>query len=44
MKKAYKIINSLLLDKTAMNNILKTVAIIVAGVVIFIFSHNISPR
>ena len=40
MKTDYRIINSLLSDKTAMNNILKTVAIIVAGVVIFIFYIN----
>ena len=40
MKTDYRISKTLLSDKTAMNNILKTVAIIVTGVVIFIFYIN----
>ena len=40
MKTDYRISKTLLSDKTAMNNILKTMAIIVAGVVLFIFYIN----
>jgi len=40
MKTDYRISKTLLSDKTAMNNILKTMVIIVAGVVLFIFYIN----
>ena len=40
MKTDYRISKTLLSDKTAMNNILKTMVIIVSGVVLFIFYIN----